>query len=102
MTGPELLESLLAAACNLPTEQLPRFVGRLAEANAVAQARLLAPTPASGPDELLDVEQAAARLNLSESYLYRHHFPTFERRVGRRRLYSAAGIATFINNYNRK
>jgi predicted DNA-binding transcriptional regulator AlpA len=91
------LDALLALARTAPAEELPRLLGQLREVEATAMARLTAPVPPPQPDELLDVRAAAARLGLSEDYLYRHHRTLpFARRVGRRVLFSSSGIAEFI------
>ena len=60
--------------------------------------RLAAPAaPVQQPDALLDVEEAAARLGMSRSYLYRHasRFP-FVRRVGRSLRFSVNGIENYL------
>ncbi len=98
MTDPEILETLLEAASNTPVQQLPRLLGRLAEATATAQARLLSPGPAPQADELLGIAEASQRLNVSESYLYRHSSQLpFTVRQGRKLLFSTAGITKYIS-----
>ncbi len=92
------LESVLAAAQGWPREELPALVGALAEAQAVALARLATPAPAqTQPDELLNVEEASRRLGVGPDYLYRHHRKLpFTRRVGRKLLFSSLGVAQYI------
>jgi excisionase family DNA binding protein len=91
------LQGVLAQARTLEPEELPRLLGELEEVRATALARLSAPAPAAPPDELLDMPEAAARLSLSAEYLYRNskRLP-FTRRVGRRVLFSSAGIDAYL------
>lgn len=92
----EELQPVLTIAQSLPAEELPRLLGDLEEVRATAMLRLATP-PAPANDELLDIEEAARRLAISEGYLYRHHkqFP-FTRRLGRRLLFSSAGIHEYL------
>ena len=92
------LEAILESARHLSPAELPRLLGDLEEIKATALARLSSPAPpVQSPDALLDVEQAAARLGMSRSYLYRHAscFP-FVRRVGRSLRFSENGIEQYI------
>jgi excisionase family DNA binding protein len=91
------LQSALMQARTLAPEELPRLLGDLEEIRASAMARLLSPAVESGPDEMLDIDQAAERMNLSKDYLYRHHkrFP-FARRIGRKLLFSSAGLDSYL------
>jgi len=92
------LEFILTAARTLSPAELPRLLGDLREVEAVALSRLTAPSPpASFPDTLLNITEAAERLGMSAGYLYRHHadFP-FTRRIGRSLLFSSAGIQTYL------
>ena len=90
------LDRLRKAARELPTEELPNFIGGLEAIKALAWARLTAPAPIEH-DELLDVDRAAERLGVSKDYLYGHHHEySFTRRQGRKLLFSAAGIDRFI------
>jgi predicted DNA-binding transcriptional regulator AlpA len=93
------LQTALNAARQTPREELPRLLGELEEIRFTAIARLTPAAPSIvGPDDLLDVDQAASRLGMSKDYLYRHHtqFP-FARRVGRRSVrFSARGIEEYI------
>lgn len=82
-------------------EELPVLIGKLAELQAKASARLTAEA-ANGRrpdtrDELLDAKEAARRLGLSADYLYRHakRLP-FSVRIGRRLRFSAIGLSRYI------
>jgi predicted DNA-binding transcriptional regulator AlpA len=98
MTDTQVLEEILEQARSVPVRDLPAFIGKLATANAVAFSRLQSPSPQPRQaDELLNVTQAAQRLNVSKGFLYRHDFP-FVRRMGKRLLYSAVGIEQYIKN----
>jgi hypothetical protein len=92
------LETALIAARTLPSEELPRLLGDLEEVRATALARLAAPALAhTGPDELIDVQEASRRLGISRDYLYHHHSSfDFTRHVGRRLLFSVDGIQAHI------
>ena len=92
----ELLSAFVQAQTLAP-EELPRLLGDLEEIRATALARLASPVAGGRPDELLDVEQAALRMNLSKDYLYRHHkrFP-FARRIGRKLLFSSVGLESYL------
>jgi excisionase family DNA binding protein len=95
------LQSVLIFARELPAEELPRLLGDLAEIQATAMARLIAPVPAqpSGADELLSIEEASRRMGVSKDYLYRHKTELpFTRRVGRKLLFSSLGIESYIQN----
>jgi hypothetical protein len=59
------LQSALMQARTLAPEELPRLLGDLEEIRATALARLMGPAVESRPDEMLDVEQASVRMNLS-------------------------------------
>lgn len=92
------LQRVLSAARELPQEELPKLLGELEEIRCTAMARLSVSTPAAPlPDELLDVDEAACLLGVSNDYVYRHHgsFP-FTRRVGRSLRFSARGIDEYI------
>lgn len=92
-----MLQSVLLAVSKLPVEELPRLLGDLEEIRCTALARLTAgPAPAQH-DELLNVEEAAARLGMSKDYLYRHasKFP-FTRHNGRSLRFSSLGIDKYI------
>jgi excisionase family DNA binding protein len=92
------LQLLLRIAQELPHEELPGLLGEIEQVRYTAIARLSVPTHTpSESDQLLSVEDAAKRLSISEDYLYRHgkEFP-FTRRVGRRLLFSSAGIDRYL------
>lgn len=95
------LQNVLAAAKELPTEQLPRLLGDLEEIRCTAMARLTAPPPTAPQlDELLDVDEAAHRLGTSKDYLYRHHaLLPFTRRIGRSLRFSTLGIEKYIRQH---
>ena len=60
------LEALVAQA---PQEELPRLIGQLAQAQAAATARLVAPAPPKADgDRLLDMEAVAAALGVPVSH----------------------------------
>lgn len=88
---------------DLSHEEIPAVLGELEELKAVAWAQLLIPTNGRNPsglkaaDELLKIQEAARRLELSPDYLYRHsrQLP-FTVRIGRRLRFSAQGIERFI------
>jgi predicted DNA-binding transcriptional regulator AlpA len=92
------LTAALNEARTLAPPELPRLLGDLEEIRAVAIARLSSPAIETRPDELLDVEQAAARLHVSQAYLYRsaRRFP-FARRIGRKLLFSSVGIDKYLS-----
>jgi predicted DNA-binding transcriptional regulator AlpA len=93
------LEAALKSARALASDELPRFLGELETVRAVAWSRLTTSAPATqqSRDELLDIDEAAHRLGISASYLYRNHqrFP-FSRRVGRSLRFSAQGMDDYI------
>lgn len=95
------LEIVLTRARALAADDLPNFLGDLETIRAVAWSRLTAAatTTQQMSDELIRVEQAAGRLGLSPSYLYRNHqqFP-FTRRVGRSLRFSSQGLQSYIAN----
>ena len=93
------LQAALEQARSIGADDLPRLLGDLEEIRATALARLTAPVPLSeSPDELLDVEEASRRLNVSRDYLYHSHkrLP-FTRYAGRKLLFSSKGIEQFIS-----
>jgi len=91
------LEPALALAKNLAPEQLPYFLGELEAVRVTALARIASPAVETRPDQLVDVGSAATRLRCSKSFLYHNHrrFP-FARRIGRRLLFSSAGLDSYL------
>jgi hypothetical protein len=93
------LQSALDLARTLGPDELPRLVGELEEIRVTTLARITTPVAPARVDELLNVEQAAARLGCSTDYLYRHacQLP-FTRRntVGRALRFSSVGLDTYL------
>jgi excisionase family DNA binding protein len=94
------LESALSQANSLPPAELPRFLGELEELRLVAFARMIAPPAAvTQPDEeLLDIAEAARRLNLSRTTLYAliMRSELKSRLIGRRRMIPRTAIEGFV------
>jgi|ERR1019366_6899366 excisionase family DNA binding protein len=93
------LESALSHAHSLAPAELPRFLGELEEIRAIAFARLIAPAAVTQPDEeLLDIAEAARRLNLSRTTLYAliMRGELKSRTIGRRRMIPRAAIEGFV------
>jgi len=93
------LEAVLNRARALAADEIPRFLGELETIRAVAWSRLTANVPVTQQacDELIDIEEAARRLGVSCSYLYRNHGRySFSRRVGRSLRFSAQGLQSHI------
>jgi len=92
----------LDAVDEVPAEHLPAVALYLAALQGRAAARSLeacriAAASSNGSEALLDVREAAARLNLSVDWLYRHakKLP-FTRRVGRAVRFDPAGLARWL------
>ncbi|MBI4582735.1 MAG: helix-turn-helix domain-containing protein [Planctomycetes bacterium] len=83
-------------AAEVPAEEVPGILVRLAALQTALAANLAMPASAA-PDRLLDAEEAATMLGASMDYLYRHakKLP-FTVRVGRRLRFSQKGIEKFI------
>lgn len=103
--GKELtLGELKQAITELSPAEIPHVLAELEELRAATWARLLV-AAANGQDhpgvkkadELVDVQEAAHRLQVSPDYLYRHskQLP-FTVRIGRRVRFSARGIERYI------
>ena len=93
------LDAVLNRARTLATEEIPRFLGELETIRATAWSRLTTTIPAAkqAGDELVDIEEAARRLGVSQSFLYRNHGKyAFSRRVGRSLRFSSQGIQNHI------
>lgn len=100
----EEFQSALLAAWTLSPDQLPRFLGDLEELRATALARLTAPTPQLAPDLNLDAGEAAKRLGMSKSFVYRNaaNFP-FAVRMGTRAIkFSSRGIDAYLAGKKRR
>jgi predicted DNA-binding transcriptional regulator AlpA len=86
----------------VPSEAIPTMLGDLERLSAILWARLSLPQAsgngsAESGDRLLDAKEAAAMLHTSTDYLYRHSSKLpFTVRVGRKVLFSEAGIARYI------
>jgi predicted DNA-binding transcriptional regulator AlpA len=98
------LQLVLMAVKELSASELPRLLGELEEIRTTAMARLSTPAmdQPQQHDELLDTAEAAHRLGISKDFLYRNHRDfSFTRRVGRRLLFSSAGIEKYIRQQSR-
>lgn len=90
-------QEIETAARVVPPEALPQFLANLEKVRLIAFCRLVAPVPTPERDELVGIEEAARRLGMSTAYLYRHHAQLpFARHIGRKLLFSSAGIDRFI------
>jgi hypothetical protein len=105
-------ETLTALVLETPQSDLPALAGELARALATVVARTASPTSAlpivsavaKEDDELLTIADAAARLNVEVSWLYRHarDLP-FTRKLGRRTLrFHARGLERWAANRPRR
>lgn len=92
------LEPVLMLVKNLPQEELPEFLGDFEQVRVTALARLTTAAAATPPDELPNVEQLSARLNVSKGYVYRNkkRFQSFARPQGRKLLFSSAGLDSYL------
>jgi hypothetical protein len=80
---------------------LPRLLADLREVECTALARLTAPASAPAPpDTLLTVAEASTALHCSKDYLYKTALP-FKRKLGRKLLFSSAGIAEYLKRQGR-
>jgi len=82
-------------------EELPALVGALAQAQAVALARLTTPRlenhETSGQEGNLSAEEAARRLGVSPSYIYKNaRSLPFTARIGRRVVCTARGVDRWV------
>jgi hypothetical protein len=83
----------------VPREAIPQLRGELATLDTLLLGRLLAPAVLPGDDQLLSVTEAAARLGVSEDYLYHNHSRLpFTRRIGRKLLFSSLGLAKHVRS----
>jgi hypothetical protein len=92
------LKPALEDAQSLALDDLAQFLGELEQIRVTALARLSAPIAAPAqPDERVDIAEAAKRLGVSTSYLYRNHKRfSFCKPEGRKLLFSARGIEQHI------
>jgi excisionase family DNA binding protein len=89
------LQSLLELANDTPQMELPQFLGDLERIRVTALVRLTRRTEEN--DELLCVDEAAAKLNVSKDYIYRNHSKfSFTRREGRKLLFSSVGLHAYM------
>jgi hypothetical protein len=101
----EELQLVLTTVSQGPVEDLPRLLGELREVETAAMVRLMTPTQSSNggvgvhhaDEQLLDVEETAKRLKVSEDYLYRHwkKLP-FARKYDWGLRFSAHGVDEYI------
>ncbi|MGH9517496.1 MAG: helix-turn-helix domain-containing protein [Terriglobales bacterium] len=93
MTDEMIVERARAAS----VAELPGYIGRLAEADAIARARLSAPAPIPQTEEkLLNIKQASEILGCSIHWLRRHNELPFVRHVGSRVLFHSGELQKFI------
>jgi excisionase family DNA binding protein len=100
-------ETLTALVRDTPSSDLPTLAGELARAlvsvvarTAATAVRVPATAPTDPADELLTIEEAAKRLGVKVSWLYRHarDLP-FTRKIGRRTLrFDARGLERWAAN----
>lgn len=98
------LTGLLEEITSLPAEALPALLAQLHQAEALILLRLCGNQSAAAapPERLLDITEAARRLNVSEDYLYRHwkRLP-FARREPWGLRFSETGLDSYIRNTRR-
>lgn len=87
----------------VPRDELPELLGKVVALQArvllrLAEAPTMAPTE---PDQNLDVAAAAARLNMSKRYLYRHADELGAVRIGSRILFPERRLARFLDRARR-
>ena len=89
------LKNVLEQARTVPSGDLPELIGKLAEANAVALWPAIASTHATGGR----IAGRGAGCGAAEPFrkLFIPASFSFERRMGRKRLYSANGIDAYIS-----
>jgi hypothetical protein len=97
-----LVEDLLTAAREMPRDELPELLGQLRVIEATAMARLAPASTRCAPesaDRLLDVEEAAGRLNVSQDFLYRNwkRLP-FARKYPFGLRFSESGVNSYIRD----
>jgi|tagenome__1003787_1003787.scaffolds.fasta_scaffold18916059_2 hypothetical protein len=89
---------LVTIAQKIPIEGLPKFLGRLAEASAIAHMRLLTPPPVTqgGAPQLIDRRTAAAILGVSRFFLENKRLPCQVSGAGRKVLYNKQQLQRYI------
>jgi hypothetical protein len=88
-----------------PDEALPQLAGDLEMAKAKVYARLTTPKPATvdvEPDRNLSAQEAATRLGVSDSWLYKHPDLPFVVRIGGRTLYNLRGLEKWNRSRQRR
>lgn len=92
-----LLEQLLKYAREAPIDDLPFFIGSMAEAKAIIHRRLLvvAPTQQVALPQLVNRKEAAKILGVSVYYLEAHTLPC-QTRAGRKVLYDLEALRKYI------
>jgi hypothetical protein len=96
------IECVLKLCKEVPPDQLPQFIGELAEVSAVCFARLATPDVEVKPDESLNVKTAAKRMGISPSYLYKNHARyKFARKEGGRVVFSVNGLENYLQSKSR-
>lgn len=112
MTGPDLTALLAdpARAVEVPAEAIPSVLSevsaqeaRLGTVKAILAARLAVPgAPTSGADRLLTADQVHELTTMSVDWLYRHAGALpFARRIGRKVLFSEAGLTKWLSTRRR-
>jgi hypothetical protein len=89
-----------------PTTELPALIGELEQAKARAWARLAQPTPVPAPAELLPearmvgIHEAAQRLGMSRSWLYRNasKLPFATRPNGHNWRFNTRGLEKYLRD----
>jgi hypothetical protein len=94
---PSGIDDLLVTAKTTPVDALPRLIGILAEATAIATMRLLAPAPITTSESPVLVDRPAAShiLGVSRYYLEGKRLPC-ETRAGRKILYNKQKLEEYI------
>jgi excisionase family DNA binding protein len=91
-------QSVLALARELDEAELPEFLGELEAIRLTAHARLTTPAFAP-PDERISVKEAATRMGISASFLYRNAKKgkyKFIRMEGTKVLIDRAGLDAYL------
>lgn len=101
LTAPAWAELVRALEANLrdaPVEDLPDCVGDLESLKVRVWVRISSPRPEEPQDQLLTAEEAALRLRLPVTHLYRKDYPFKVRLSPGRVRFSSAGIERFIRS----